>query len=491
MRELSPSVYVDTQFTDENLLYKHSMIEPVQLKQNLTYLWGKDSDMFPLLTTLEGNGAFTTMKPKALNDSQYKWKVFGRMKHTSRVVKLHDNITEPGKGQSSFRVIMEDGSLHHHYQVYTPDQKHQCRVQGEGKKIAEKQYLYTFTLSTGTMASYIDLSNFLAGKYWAWGATKIPFSKSDGTASNSMVPGEWTNQYGGYRYSKQIAGNVANKVTVIEFDLEGGGKTNMWMPFEMKLFEMDNRLLNETDLWTSEYNRDENGVIHLFDEDSGEPISSGAGVKQIIKTVNNYDTYSILTKAKLDSTVKSVFNNRVDDTPMEIVMYTGRGGAEMFHNAIMKDAVLNQYFVTLGDKNVKDGVDGYMRYGRYFRQYETIDGKLITIKIAKMFDHGVLAEQQRANGQMYEGYPWESYNMVFLDHSRTNDGDRNIMLIGEEGRVYDSKIYPGMSALPGSWGGIPDNFVATRRDIASYEVIGTQGIAITNPTTCFWLQFER
>lgn len=490
MRELSPSVYNATQFTDENLLFKNSLIPEVQLKQNLTYLWGKDSDMFPLLSTLEGNGAFTTMKPKTMNDTQYKWKVFGRMKHTTKVVKLYDSITEPGKGLSSFRVVMEDGSLHHHYTVYSPDQKHQCRVQGEGKKIANKQYLYTFTLATGTMSTYLDLANFVNGKSWGWGATKIPMSKSDGTASNSMSPGEWTNQYGGYRYSKQIAGNIANKVTVIEFDLEGGAKTNMWMPFEMKMFEMDNRLLNETDLWTSEYNRDENGVIHLYDEDSGEPVISGAGVKQIIKTVNNFSTYSILTKTLLDNTVKSVFSNRVDDTPMEIVMYTGRGGAEMFHNAIMADARLNQYFIPLGEKEIVDGADGYLRYGRYFRQYRTIDDKLITIKVSKMFDHGVLAEQQRANGQIYNGYPWESYNMVFIDHSRTNDGDRNVMLLAEEGRVYTSKIYPGMSELPGSWGAIPEKFIATRRDIASYEVLGTQGITITNPTTCFWLQFE-
>lgn len=490
MRELQAVAYNATQFTDENLLYGSKLIEPVQLKQNLTYMYGKDSDMFPLLTTLEGNGAFTTMKPKKLGDTQYTWKVFGRMKHTSKVVRLYDAIPEPGKGHSSFRIVMEDGWFHNYNQLFTPDQQHQCRVQGEGKKIAPKQYLYTVTLMTGTLDSFVDLSNFTPGLAWLSGANSIPMSKSDGTASNSMTPGEWTNQFGAYRYSKQIAGNIANKVSVIEFDLEGGGKTNMWMPFEMKMFEMDNRLLNEVDLWTSEYNRDENGVITLIDEETGEFVPKGAGVKQIIKSVNNYDTYSTLTKGKLDNTIKAVFSNRVDDTPMEIVLYTGMGGAEMFHKAIMEDAALNQYFIPLGDKVIKDGTGNYMKYGKYFRQYETIDGKLITIKTSRMFDHGLLAEQQRANGQMYNGYPWESYNLVFLDQSRTNDGDRNIMLVAEEGRVQTTKIYAGMAPLPGSWGKIPENLTVTRRDVASYEVIGTQGIAITNPTTCFWLQFQ-
>lgn len=488
MRELRTTEYIATQYTDENLLYRTKLIDPVELKQGLTYMYGKDSDMFPLLTMTEGNGAFKSVKPKLMNDTQYTWKVFGRMKHTSKVVRLFDVNANPGLGHSEFRVVMEDNWLHAMYSVFTPDQENQCRVQHEGEYIAPGQWLYTFALMTGDETTSIDLSNFQEGMSWVMGATSVAASKSDGTTSNSMIPGEWTNQFGFHRYSKQIAGNIANKVTNIQFDLDNGKTTNLWMPFEMKLFELDNRLLNESDLWYSEYNRDSNGKIHLKDPDTGEPIPKGAGVKQALKTVNNYDTYSILTKAKLDNTVKAVFGNRVDKTPMEIVLYTGRGGAEMFDSAIRSDAVLNNYYQAMGEKAISGGT--YLSYGAYFNQYKTIDGRTITIKIVDLFDHGLLAEQQRANGQLYNGYPWESYNLVFLDHSMTDDGERNITLVAEQGREYLTGIYKGMSPLPGAWGGIPEKFLSTRKDVAAYEVMTSQGIAFTNPTTSFWLQFR-
>jgi len=489
MRELRPTTYNATQYTDENLLYRSDLIDPVELKQGLTYMYGKDSDMFPLTTMTEGNGAFKSVKPKLLNDTQYVWKVMGRMKHTSNVVRLYDSSnTAPGLGQSEFQVVMEDNTFHAMYSAFTPDQQNQIRIQTEGRQIGTNEWLYTFSLMTGTIDTYISLDNFLSGLAWVMGATSVAASKSDGTTSNSMLPGEWTNQFGFHRYSKQIAGNISNKVTNIEFDLEDGSKTTKWMPFEMGLWEQEMRLLNESDLWYSEYNRDENGVIHLKDPETGEPIPKGAGVKQILSAVNNYDTYAILTRSKLDNTVKAVFSNRVDKTPMEIVLYTGRGGAEMFHRAIMTDAVNNNYYTALGEKNISGGT--YLSYGAYFNQYRTIDNRLITIRIVDLFDHGLLAEQQRANGQMYEGYPWESYNLVFLDHSMTSDGDRNIQLVAEEGREYITGVYKGMSPLPGAWGGIPKDFLSTRKDIAAYEVMTSQGIAFTNPTTSFWLQFR-
>ena len=221
MRELRPTEYVATQYTDENLLYRNKLIDPVELKQGLTYMYGKDSDMFPLTTMTEGNGAFKSVKPKKLNDTQYVWKVMGRMKHTSRVVRLYDTNAAPGLGHGEFRVVMEDNWLHAMYSAFTPDQQDQVRVQTEGKKIGEKEWLYTFALMTGDAANFISLDNFLEGLAWVMGATSVAASKSDGTTSNSMVPGEWTNQFGFHRYSKQIAGNVSNKVTNIEFDTYG------------------------------------------------------------------------------------------------------------------------------------------------------------------------------------------------------------------------------------------------------------------------------
>ena len=45
-------------------------------------------------------------------------------------------------------------------------------------------------------------TNFTAGSSWVMGAPVVGMSKSDGTSSNSMAPGKWTNQFGMYRFSK-------------------------------------------------------------------------------------------------------------------------------------------------------------------------------------------------------------------------------------------------------------------------------------------------
>jgi hypothetical protein len=492
MRELSTTQFIATQHTDVNLLYKNGLLTPVELKKNLTYLYGKDSDMFPLLTMTEGNGAIVSKTPLKLNDTQYTWKVFGRTKHTSKIVRILDASANPGKGRTVIRAIFEDNIIHVQYSVRTPDGLNRCRIQTEGRRYGVEGYMYEMVLMTGDETTWITNDNFLNGKSWAYGPTSVAATKSDGTHSNSMVPGEWTNQFGFQRYSKEITGNIANKVVNIQLDAtDANGNnvtTDMWMPFEMAMFERDMRLMLETDLWESEYNRDQYGVIHLTDPVTNEVIPQGAGIKQALKVVGNYDTYSTLTRSKFDNTIKSVFGNRVDDTPMELVIYTGRGGAEAFHTAIMNDAVLNQYFTPVGEKAVSG--NGFLSYGAYFNQYRTIDGKVLTIKVANYFDHGLIAEQQRANSQMFGSYPWESYTMICLDHSRTNDGGRNITLVAEAGREYITGVYKGLTPLPGSWGAIPEGLLSTTKDEAKYEVMISQGISFTNPTTSFMLTFE-
>lgn len=490
MRELIATSYDSAVHTDESLLYKHKLIDPVSLSNNLTYLYGKDSDMFPLTFMSQGQGGMKSIKPKELNDTQYTYDIMGRMKHTSKVVSLSNTSnTKPGLGFTPFDVIMEDNWFHKMYSATSPDGMHQVRVQTEGQLIGAKQYKYTFMIMGGDPTEYITLDNFLNGKTWVMGATSVASTLSDGTTSNQMFPGKMTNQFGFHRYSKEITGNIGNKVTNIEFDLEGGGKTNLWMPFEMELWEKERRQLNEEDLWWSKYNRDSNGVVTLLDADSGKPIPKGAGVKEILCSFGQYDTYgATLTKAKFDGILSSIFSNRVDDTPMEIVLYGGQGARAMFHNAIMSDAISNNYFTPLGEQVITGGI--YMTYGKYFNQYKTIDGKILTVKTANLFDHGTDAERQRANGEMYNGLPLMSYTMVALDQSKTNNGERNIQMVCEKGREVITGIYRGLTPLPGCWGAISGELLSDKKDLASYEVMTSDGIAITNATTSFWMDMK-
>ena len=487
MREVYSTEYDSKVYTDENLLYKTGLIDQPTLSKNLTYLWGKDSDLFPLLTATQGQGAFASVKPTLLNDTQYTWNVMGRTRWTSKVVGLVDsNLASPGLNFTPFDVYFEDNWIHYQYSAITPDQLHQVRFQSEPKKVGEKLWRVTVVIIGSDATEYIPAANFIPGSAWAMGATSVAGRLSDGTTSNRMTPGKLTNQFGFHRYSKVITGNISNKVVNIEFDLEGGGKTNMWLPVELKQWEIERRMLDEVDLWTSVYNRNSAGAITTFDPESGEPIPKGAGVKQIIKTAGNYDTFSVLTKAKFDNTVRAVFDNRVDDTPMELVLYTGRGGAEMFHGMLMGEAA--EYVLAYGDKVITG--DGYLQFGAYFNKYKLIDGRIITVRPTKLFDHGSLAQQDRENGRMYNGYPLSSYTMVFLDHSMDNGGERNVMLVAEKGREEMAGVYVGLTNLPEAWkavAGRDGNRLSTTKDKASYEVMTSRGINIKNATTCFWL----
>lgn len=492
MRELFTTQYDSRGYTDENVLYKHKLIDPVQLSKNITYLYGKDTDLFPLLSNTEGQGFMKSVKPVKLNDTQYTWPVMGRMKHTSVVSGLVNvNNTKPGMNFTTFDVIFDDNWLIETHTVMTPDKQHTCRIQSKPERLANGKYKYEMVLHGSNYNEFVTLGNFVPGRAWVMLAPSQPASKSDGTRSNSMSPGQMTNQFGFQRFTKNIAGNVANKVTVYEFDTANGGKTNMWMPFEMKQFELDRRLLLETDLWTSKYNRDSNGQLLITDKDSNEPVPQGAGVQEILTYGGNYDTYSAptLTVAKLNSIVDRIFANRIDKTPMEIVLYTGAGGRRAMNEALMSDANSKNFYFKLGEEVIQGGGStGYMTYGKYFDQYRTIDGYLLTIRECQFFNHGLIAELDRKNGNMINGFPEYSYNLVFIDHSKSDDGERNVQIVCEEGREIITGVYKGMSPLPKEWGGLgASNIISTTKDISSYEVMTSQGIVFKNWTTSFWL----
>lgn len=491
MRELRQTGFISEKYTDENTLYNTGLLSPGLLNRGLTYLYGKDSNMFPLLNATEGRNLTKGIKKKGLNDTQYEWRTMGRRKLTSKFVRVSEGGAKPGLGIRAFKVVFEDSYPIYQYTITAPDGKSHYRLESDFTKVKDG-FEYQLIPMTTDVTHYLSTANSLPGLSWVLGAPTIAASKSIGNRSHARTPGKLTNQFGYHRYSKPIAGNVTNKVVEIELDLEGGGKTMRWMPFEMKEFEMERKLLNEHDLWESEYNRNEYGEITLKDERTGEPIPRGAGVKQILKSFGYYDTFgSTLPVDKLDNIVNLIYGNRDTDAPDNIVLYTGALGKRIFHESLMNasKSLGSTFQFEISNTLVKPNATG-LTYGQYFTQYKNIDGKVISVVETNLFNKGPIAEQQRANGDLVKGHPIYSANMVFLDLSNTSSGEPNVQHVYEEGREYIAKIYPGMSNIPPEWGAIASNLAATTEDIASYEIIDSSGIAITNPTACFWLEMS-
>ena len=483
MREIGTVKFDSNQYTDANMLLNFDLVDPVRLNRNLTYLWGKDSDKFPLLTLTEGQGAVTTKVKLEGADTQYTWDIAPRLRVTSRIKKSITDVTTITP-YATIEVEMEDNWFIYQHTAIAPSGM-QYRIQSEGVATSTNGYIYRFTLMSNYVTADIA-DDFKPGAIWALGASTIPGSKSDGNRSNNQSFSKATNQYGYYRFSKQIAGNMGNKVVDIALDTESGGERSVWMPYEMKMWEIMRREMLEEDLWFSEYNRDANGIIHLKDEKTGEAIPRGAGVLDILKAVGNYETYSVLSLNRFDRIITRIFDSRIDSTVEELVLYCGKGFARMFNDAIYRDARMKNYFVTLGDNEVQ-GNGEWMSYGKYFNRYKMFNGKVLTVKIVDMFDHGIRARRDREAGRMHNGLPLTSYSAVFLDHTMGTNGERNIKFVCEEGREYKVGVYKGMAELPASWGLAGTKQLSDVKDIASYEVLGSQGINIDNPTTSFWL----
>lgn len=491
MREIKSAQFNSQEYTDENFLYSNKLIDSPTISSSMTYKYGKDNAMFPLTYMTEGQGLFTSTKPKKLNDTQYTWDVMQRIKLISRVVGLSNtSLSKPGLNFQPFKVIMEDNWIPKDYGAFSPDGQHQVRTQGEPQKIAANKFEYTFVIKGSDPTEFVTLGNFLEGRAWSMTAPTVPMSKADGNRTNRMTPGKLTNQFSAHRYSMEIAGNVANKVTTYQFDLEGGGTTNLWCPEEMRQFEFTRRVLNEQQLWTSEYNRDEYGHITSIDLDTGEAVPEGAGIKQIIREAGNLSTYTTLTRSLLDNVITRIHANRVDGGADDIVMYGGQGAIREFHKALSNDANAKSYYEAIGAKEVREYKgDLYLEYGSYFRSYRDIEGRILTVVHNKLFDHGARAQADRANGRMINGFPLESYNMVFLDHGVNNNGERNIIIVAEEGREFINNVYKGMSPIPAIWKvGLPSNIISTRRDISSYEIMETKGINMLDDSTSFWFE---
>ena len=110
MKEVGAVKFDSSLYNDENTLLNFQLISPTKLNQAFTYLWGRDSDKFPLLSMTEGQMA--NMPKRALNgaDTQYSWKIMGRDKLTSRVKRLVTSAVNGlvGAGGSNIVVEMED-----------------------------------------------------------------------------------------------------------------------------------------------------------------------------------------------------------------------------------------------------------------------------------------------------------------------------------------------------------------------------------------------
>lgn len=484
LREVERGNYDDRGYSNEETIAHLKLTNPAEINNILTYTYGMDDDRFPLTFLTEGQGSAGVVD---IATETWTWKVMGRSHYNDYIVwaPSGDDI---GKGGAMFDVEFATHWLIEQYGLMAPDGKTQVRIMKDKGPGAHGGYLYTLKLTTPNPNISVSAEQLAVGKYWTMTAPTISASYSKGNRSNSMGPGKMTSQLEYHRYSKEIAGNISNVVVTYEFQTKSGGTTNLWINEEMRQHDIQVRIMDEERLWIAEYNRTENGEVSLIDPDNGEPIPHTAGMIEICRE-SNYDTYGeYLTLNKIERTIGDVLDKDTDTGSMEVVLGVGKGFAEDFDQAIRNDARSEGFVTPLGDKMIED-YQGGLSYGRYFRRYKTVDNHIITLQNLPFLDHGTLADNDKANGNIHPrtGRPMSSHQAFLLDMS-TYNGVRNVRKVRLKGQIYLSGVLKGLTPIPASWGSVPTNSISTEIDMSRYEVKNTYGLQVNNSTKMMQLK---
>ena len=485
LREVSRGNYDDRGYSNEETIAHLMLTKPEEINNILTYTYGMDDDRFPLTFLTEGQGSAGVVDIKTV---QWTWKTMGRMKFNDSVLYFNTANTTPGKGGAMFEVEFSTHWLIEQYGLIAPDGKTQVRIMKDLGEGPHGGYLYRLKLTSPNPNLYVNPDNLKVGKYWSMTAPTISESYSKGNRSNVMGPGKMTSQLEFHRFSKEIAGNISNTIVTYEFKTKGGGTTNLWINEEMRQFDIQNRVMEEERLWFAEYNRNENGEVLLIDPDNGQPIQHTSGMIEICRE-SNYDTYGeVLTLNKIERTVGDVLNKDTDTGSMEVVLFGGKGFMQDFDMAIRNDARSEGFATPLGDKMIED-FNGGLSYGKYFRRYKTVDGHIITVQGLNFLDHGTIAENAKANGMIHPrtGLPITSHQAFLIDMS-SYGGERNVRKVRQKGQIYNAGVIKGLTPIPASWGGVPNNSLGTEIDMSRYEVKNSFGLQVNNSTKMLQLE---
>lgn len=484
MRVLGQTKYEDRGYSNEESIAYLQLQKPVEINSFLTYNYGMDDDRFPLSFMTEGQGSSGTVDVPTV---QWTWNTMGRMKFTDFVTYFNESNTKPGLGGAEFEVHFSTHWFIEQYGLIAPDGMTQVRIQ---KDLGESPYGYGYILkiTSPNPNAFVDPDLLAKGKYWSMSAPTVSESYSKGNRSNSMGPAKMTSQLEFKRYSKEIAGNLANVITEYEFKNASGGSNKLWINEEMRQFNLTMRVMNEERLWIAEYNRNTNGEVLLKDRDNGKPIPHTSGMLEICRE-SNYDTYGeYLPLMKIKRTIGDVLDRDTDTGSMDIVLMGGKGFLEDFDEAMKIDAKENGFLTPLGEKEIQGSGSG-LEYGAYFRKYKTVDGHTITAKHCSFFDKGTIAEAAKQNGMIHprSGLPITSHQACFIDWS-SYEGQRNVRMVRQKGQIYKAKVIEGMTDIPACWGLPNTNHAATEVDMARYEIKSSIGLQVNNSTKMFLLK---
>lgn len=474
--KLYSAKYNDSEFVSESHLSNAFLTKSEFLSPIVTYLYGGGSKNFssynfPILFSTEGKNRIAKKVTIDSADLSFKVGVLGSPKETSTVARTITSTTS-GLGHGFFRIPFKDREFWKGQSVYSPSGI-ECRV--FDKPVQQgSEWLYNLQIMTGNASKVVPQSDLLAGSRWGAGITKVAKTHSRGTETRSYTPYAAENQVSVVRKSYPIAGNMANKVMVMEFKVDGK-PFRLWSQWELFLTRKKFMAEQENDLLYSTYNKDAQKIIHVHDADNGGVVTSSAG---LLQQITNSMTYSVMTAQFLRTMMNDLMFHANGTDPVHITFYTGTGGMDGA-SAALKDDVLSAFQIITPDVVMSKESNGYYGTGGpYFNTLRHREGHSITFRYHPAMDRGPRAKSSPKHP--VTGWPLEGYNYYAVDDSMV-DGEPNIQYVSERGRESIEKIVQGMASTPGANDSM---FASSDIDASSIEWMKTQAVALRRPTNC-------
>lgn len=460
-------------YTDENSLANALLTEADVLSPVITHLAGRYDRRFPLSFLTEGMN-----KVKYIDGVEYRYPVIGEL---DKAVALSETVsaTPIGGGKALFTMTFAEKHFVKGYIIESPNNNTKLMVKKDPEQVANG-WEYTVQVFGSNTSATLYGSDLDAGALYTQLFAPVAFSGSRGNESNWVAPSKVKNQITTIRKSYRYEGNTPDRVVNVELPTKTGGTSKLWYPFEEWQHMLRYQEEKESMYWYSEYNRDDNGDI-LDKDDNGKPIPMGSGV---LEQIPNFDTYSTLTTNKLTRTLRDVFFGASDAQKVDVMLYTGTGGREEFHNAIINEA--SGYSLALGQNRITKNSDGSLQFGGYFTKYEHVDGHTITVALLPLLDKGPRAKKSPRHAKT--GLPIESYRMIFLDMS-TYDGQANVQKVSVKGREMVRGVVQGFGTPPPGFKG--NSTIASDVDGSSTHYMCVGGIQIMRATNCIHLMCTR
>jgi hypothetical protein len=474
--------------SNENTIARARLEKPDVLTSMITMMMGAwdYGDGFPLLGLTEGQIGGS----KEIENIEYQYPFIGKRKTTTKVMSTQYGAGDkPGLNNSKFFITFEEKWFPPQSTISCGQYGVAARIMAEPTPAAGGGYRYECQSTNPDKTSSISLLALQPGVLWGLtGGSTVTNSLSIGNWSTTQTPGYRKNQISILRKSYHLAGNIANRM--VEFRLankKANTTSSLWLDYEEFQHMLTWKAAKEEHLWLSEYNRDEFGNIVMIDNENQLPIPVGAGLKQQIPNVS---TYAVLTEKLIRDIVTGTMQGTPDTKKMDIVLYCGSGFADGFDQAMKGSVLFSQVAQGVGN-NFVQSMGGNLMLGGYFTSYKSVDGHIITLKKLPLLDFGGYAD---ASGiHPVSGRPRSSYEAFFVDQS-TYDGQKNIQLVHQKGRMELRGLHQGMTALADtdytSYRGNAAIRLATERDASSVHFMATLGVQMLRDTNSFRLELS-